>query len=97
MTTLDVSEYDDAGELASDLQELIREAAEVLGQDPKLEVSLLEKEDKYVLYWEGGPWEWAPDFTGGENIMGAQLTGITRNSGVWLECKNSFALVMGEY
>lgn len=97
MTTIDVSTYDSAEVLASDLEELVKEAAEVLAQDPDLEVSLQEEDGSFYLYWDAGPVGWAIDLLGGENVLGTALMGLRASSSLYVEAKTKQAIVVGSY
>lgn len=97
MTTIDLASYDSKEELATDLRDLVKESSDAIGQDADLEVTLKEEDGSFYLYWDGGPWNWAVDLVGGENILGTVLTGLTTRSSVYVEAQTKHALVIGEY
>lgn len=96
--TVDLSAYTQAKSAANAMRNLIEKIAEDIGQDPDLEVNLKDEGEKYVLYWEGGPYNWAVDALGGEGIVGTHVNGqLAKNNAVWVEPKNTFAIEFGNY
>ena len=95
---LDLSEYSQAKSAAKASREELAEIAEMLGQDPNIEITLREEDGAYVLYWEGGPHNWAVDLAGTDNtLVGRRFTGSLDNSELYIEPKHTFAMVFGNY
>lgn len=97
MPTIDVLNYGSQEELATELEEEIRNLADVMGQNAQLEVTRREEGGSEYLYWDAGPYNWAVDLLGGENLLGLQLTNLTARSDVYVEAQNKQAIVVGEY
>lgn len=98
IATVDLSAYSQAKSAANAMQNLIEQIAEDIGQSPEIEVTLKDEGGKYVLYWEGGPANWAVDAMGGSGLVGAHVDGqLAKNNDMWVEPKNTFAIEFGNY
>ena len=95
---LDLSGYKQAKSAAKATRKKLAEIAKSIGQDPEIEMTLREEDGSYVLYWEGGPYNWAFDVGGTDNsLVGMKFTGSLDNDDMWIEPKTSYALTFGNY
>jgi len=92
--TVDVSDYKTAHGAAKAAARVVRDFARTLGHDPEIEVTCRKEGDAWVVYYEGGPANWAYNMTGGEGFYGGdpQIAGLINTDGFDVECKYSFAL-----
>lgn len=96
---LDVSGYKTPRGAAIATARRVRGLAEVLGHDPDVEVTVQKREgrlgDRYVVFYEGGPADWAIKLTGGEAAyvgVEPEVEGLLDGAGFHVECEYSFAL-----
>ena len=56
-----------------DVAQMVRERARSIDQDPDEVVVREDHPAGAVVYWEGGPWEWAVEAIGGGYVLGKRL------------------------
>ena len=91
---VDVSGYKTAAGAAKATAKKIREFAELQGHDPELEVTCQNEDGVWIVYYEAGPYNWAPEMTGGVGFYKGepQIQGLLDGEGFGVECEYSFAL-----
>lgn len=103
MEQLDISEYSTASGAAKAVRRRIKDLSEMMGQKPEVEVLVEKRSDeklgeRWIVSWEGGPYNWAPELTGGGGGEPAlaglepEIVGFYDMEGVKVECENSFTL-----
>lgn len=91
---LNLSSYETAEEASKAFEEKLKEIAEDMGQKPDLEVTRDKRDGVWIVFWDGGPWEWAIKITGGVPILAGEpeIIGFRENDDVDIECKNRHAV-----
>lgn len=98
MEQLNVSDYSTAAGAAKAVGSHLKDIAESIGQKPS-EVTVKKREDdslgeRWVVIWDGGPFEWAIKLTGGEALFGVEpeVTGFYDMDGVDAQCENRMTI-----
>ena len=91
---VDLSDCESAAEAATQAVKTIKEIADSMGQKPDLEVTVDQRGEAWVIFWEGGTHEWAVKMVGGIGVLSREpeIQGIRENDQVNMECKNGSAI-----
>lgn len=91
---IDVSDCGDAEKAAKKTADKIREIAETVGHNPEIEVLCEQRGNRWVVFYEAGPYEWAIKLTGGLGIFGdnPEIKGLLDADNFHVECEYSFGL-----
>ena len=91
-----ISDADSAEEAARKTRNALRTIAEEeFGQDGELEVSLRQNNNKWIVSWPAGPYEWTTKITEGQTILGGEraIQGFGQQDTFVGEIKNQDELV----
>lgn len=92
--SVDVSGYQTAAGAAKATAGKLREIADRFGHNPDLEIICEKRGNRWVVFYEAGPYEWAPKLTGGEGIYSPEpeIQGLLDGDGFHVECENRSGL-----